>query len=242
MLLSIGFSKTTSAQFTGCYAASNWTVTNSNTNGFVYTTNSYFDIIADTDQNGNGTTGLSCGAGNGNVRTCIIVPANGTISFSWYWTGGNNATLLSEPFGYCLNGVATDVTANVNYAGSESVTVAQGDNFCFCLSSQLANSHPTLFTHVNVFGFSGPCSPSAVSNLSIGSTISIAPAFTNTLTIEGTTAGATLEVYNAIGKEVIRTNTSAGATILNTVNFNPGIYVFRYLHKNKSWFARSIKV
>jgi hypothetical protein len=212
------------AQFTGCYAAANWTVNNANTNGSIYTTLNYFDLIADTDGGGNGTSGLDCSTtNNGNVSTCISVPASGTIQFNWTWTGGNNSTLLTEPFGYCLNGVPFDLTANVNYTGTANVPVTLGDQFCFVVSSQLANSHPTLFTHININQFSGPCVPAGMQPVSAVQVKAVSP-FDNELVLKGTQSGSKLVVFDSMGRQVRSAEAADSETRIATEDLERGIY------------------
>lgn len=244
LLLLVLTIKIASSQFVNCYAPSNWTVSSTNTNGSVYTTSNYFDIIADTDQNGNGTAGLGCSpTANGNVKTCITVPSTGTIMFIWTWTGGNNATLLAEPFGYCLNNVATDLTLNTYYGGAATVNVVQGDNFCFTLSSQFANSHPTLFTHVNVSNFSAPsCTPSSVLNSNGSNSIQIISTANNILTVKGTAANKTIKLFNAIGKDVLAAKTTDLQTTLILANLPSGIYIVKYKEANFNYNKKIVKL
>lgn len=241
--LSACITETTHAQFTGCYAASNWTVNNANTNGSLYSTTNYFDIICDTDGSGNNTQGVDCSTtNNGNVSVCIIVPASGTIQFNWTWTGGNNATLLTEPFGYCLNNVATDLTNNIYYSGTASVNVTAGDNFCFVLSSQFSNSHPTLFTHVNINTFSGPCTPTGVSTMSLYEKNITASFSGSALSVKGTSASGTVTVLDATGKEVMHQRAADSQTSISTEIFPAGFYVIQYNDGNKKSFARVVKL
>jgi hypothetical protein len=243
LLSIILFSNTSHAQFTGCYAAANWTVNNANTNGSLYSTTNYFDLICDTDGSGNNVQGVDCSTtNNGNVSVCITVPASGTIGFTWTWTGGNNATLLTEPFGYCRNNVATDLTNGSNYTGTASVPVSMGDNFCFVLSSQFANSHPTLFTHVNINTFSGPCNPTGAQEIKTGEkNIFVQSPFSNTLIVKGTQLNAMVSVYDAQGREIICRKATEEETIISTEKFSAGVYVVRYWEGERQVFARVVK-
>jgi hypothetical protein len=228
-LLAIGlFSGNAMAQFTNCYDAANWTVNSANTNGSVYTTPNYFDLIADTDGSGNGTSGLDCStSNNGNVSTCITIPAAGILQFTWLWTGGNNSTLATEPFGYCLNGTAYDLTANVNYSGTATVNVAQGDQFCFVVSSQLANSHPTLFTYINISQFSAPCTPAGIQQPSATAAVTVL-SLEHSILLKGTKSGGELVLFDSMGKEVQRTTTSGAETPVATDELESGLYFIRY--------------
>ena len=240
-ILCILFCHASQAQFTGCYAAANWTVNNTNTNGSLYSTTNYFDIIADTDQNGNNVQGVDCSTtNNGNVSVCISIPASGQIMFSWYWTGGNNATLLTEPFGYCINNVATDLTNNTTYSGTQTVNVTSGDNFCFVLSSQFSNSHPTLFTHININTFSRPCVTTSVNNIS-GQEIFTASFVENNLNVSGTNEGGILHLFDVSGKKVMQQKSTNTSTILNTAFLSRGFYIVSYSEKNKIQYARVMK-
>jgi hypothetical protein len=243
LLLTALIAETTYAQFTGCYAAANWTVNNANTNGSLYAATNYFDIICDTDGSGNGSAGVDCStSNNGNVSVCITVPASGTIQFNWTWTGGNNATLLTEPFGYCLNSVATDLTNNTSYTGTASVPVSQGDNFCFVLSSQFSNSHPTLFTHININQFSGPCTLTSVSGISLHEKNITASFSGSMLSVKGTSATGTVAVLDVAGKEVTRQRAGNSETLISAEIFPAGVYVIQYSDGNNKSFVRVVKI
>ena len=153
------------AQFTGCFAPSNWTQNTSNTNGTIlFQQNGSLSMLADTDGTGNGSgVGLDCSSnGQSNVSVCISAPGTGQIGFTWSWSGGNQASFTSEPFGYCINGTPFDLTSPGNGGGTESVPITQGDTFCLVVSTDNAASHFTVPTSIFVSNFSGPCTSTGI--------------------------------------------------------------------------------
>jgi hypothetical protein len=128
---------------TGCYDPQFWTANTENTNGSVSHSGGVITITGDNDMTGNGTTGVDCEGTEGTVSYCNTMPNDGTVSFDWDYNGNiDNAN--SDAFGYCLNGVATQLALppppfGGTPFGSASFEVAEGDELCFVMSSENAS-------------------------------------------------------------------------------------------------------
>ena len=128
---------------TGCYDPQFWTANTENTNGSVSHSGGVITITGDNDMTGNGTTGVDCEGTEGTVSYCNTMPNDGTVSFDWDYNGNiDNAN--SDAFGYCLNGVATQLALppppfGGTPFGSASFDVAAGDELCFVMSSENAS-------------------------------------------------------------------------------------------------------
>jgi hypothetical protein len=154
---------------TGCYDPQYWTANTTNTNGSVTHSGGTITIVGDNDQTGNGTSGIDCEGTQGTVSYCNTIPNDGTVSFDWAYTGNiDNAN--SDAFGYCLNGVGTQLALppppfGGTPFGDESFAVSAGDELCFVMSSENA-SQPNAPTGT-ITNFSGPpCElPSLVANI-----------------------------------------------------------------------------
>lgn len=128
---------------TGCYDPQFWTTTTENTNGSVTHASGVITMTGDNDLTGNGTSGLDCAGTEGNVTHCNTIPNDGVVTFHWdYDSDISNAD--SDAFGYCLNGVSTQL-ASLDPPpfgtpfGNASFDVVAGDELCFVLSSQNAD-------------------------------------------------------------------------------------------------------
>jgi hypothetical protein len=128
---------------TGCYDPQFWTTTTTNTNGSVSHSGGIITITGDNDQTGNGTTGVDCEGTEGTVSYCNTIPNDGTVSFDWDYNG-NIDLADSDAFGYCLNGVGTQLALppppfGGTPFGSASFEVLAGDELCFVMSSENAS-------------------------------------------------------------------------------------------------------
>lgn len=149
------------AQLVDCYDASNWTATTTNTNGSVENDGSSIVINSDFDESGTGLDVIDCAATDGTVTYCITIPSSGEITFDWAAPGGPLFNPLVEKFGYCLNGIATELTSVDpppfgTSSGTATATVAAGDEFCFIAASKWAQLGPDTYTINN---FTVPACP-----------------------------------------------------------------------------------
>ena len=127
-----------------CYEASNWTATTASTNGSVTNDGETIIITGDTDGTGTGLDEIDCSATDGNVTYCITVPSSGDITFDWAGPGGFTFNPFVEKFGYCLNGVATELTSLDpppfgTSSGTATITVQAGDELCFIAASKFSD-------------------------------------------------------------------------------------------------------
>jgi hypothetical protein len=160
---------------TGCYDPVNWTTNTDNTNGSVIHTAGVITMEGDNDFTGNGVSGVDCDGTEGNVSHCITIPNDGNVTFDWDY-GSDIANATSDAFGYCLNGVATQL-ASVNPPpfgtpfGAANIAVQAGDELCFVLSSEssmLPNAPVVTITE-----FTGPACelPSLIASINLTSAI-----------------------------------------------------------------------
>jgi len=158
---------------TGCYDPENWTTNTENTNGSVVHTAGVITMTGDNDLTGNGVAGVDCGGTQGNVTHCVNIPNDGTVTFDWNY-GSAIANSTSDAFGYCLNGVATQL-ATVNPPpfgtsfGTKSLAVLAGDELCFVLSSESSMLPNAPVVTINEFT-GPPCElPSLVASIELQS-------------------------------------------------------------------------
>jgi hypothetical protein len=143
---------------TGCYDPQFWITNTENTNGSVSHSGGIITITGDNDQTGNGTTGVDCEGTEGTVSYCNTIPNDGTVSFDWDYNG-NIDLADSDAFGYCLNGVATQLALppppfGGTPFGSTSFEVVAGDEICFVMSSE--NSSQPNAPIGTITNFEGP--------------------------------------------------------------------------------------
>lgn len=115
--------------FTGAYAPSNWTLTNTTANGYVNTSNAPSSISITGGNNGSGWSGKTT-----YTTTALI---SGLLNFDWSY-GTNDWGPGFDPFGFILNGTFTQLTNNWGanlQSGAFSTTVAQGDIFGFGINT-----------------------------------------------------------------------------------------------------------
>ena len=143
---------------TGCYDPDNWITNTENTNGSVVHTAGVITMTGDNDFTGNGVPGVDCAGTQGNVTHCVNIPNDGTVMFDWNY-GSAIANSTSDAFGYCLNGIATQL-ATVNPPpfgtsfGTASIAVNGGDELCLVLSSESSMLPNAPVVTINEF--SGP--------------------------------------------------------------------------------------
>ncbi|PCI06604.1 MAG: PEP-CTERM sorting domain-containing protein [Gammaproteobacteria bacterium] len=116
--------------FTGGYDVANWT--QSLDGGSISTIAAPFAIIE-----------VSSNAGGGSSSTDFTIASlgNGLVSFDWFYSTVDVDGSSFDPFGWLLNGVFTQVTANGLFgaqSGSASFLVSIGDIFGF--SAQATDS------------------------------------------------------------------------------------------------------
>lgn len=112
------------AGFTGAYDPSNWTLSNSNANGYVNTSNAPASISI--------TGGNNWSWNYGQTTYTTTSASNGLLSFDWSY-GTNDWSAYYDPFGFILNGAFTQLTNNnLGWeSGTFSTLIAQGDVFGF---------------------------------------------------------------------------------------------------------------
>lgn len=112
--------------FTTPYAPANFTLTNTNADGSVDTSGvpNSIELIG-----GNNGSGLF-----GSTSYLTTAATAGLVSFNWNYLTRDLDGPSWDPFGYILNGVFTQLTANAgpdNQSGFVSFNVALGDSFGF---------------------------------------------------------------------------------------------------------------
>jgi len=125
-LLSFGVGEAAFAiGFEGAYDPTNWTLTNSNANGYVNTSNAPDSILEIGGNNGSGW--------GGQTLYTTTAAGSGLVSFDWNYSTSDWSSYY-DPFGVVLNGSFTQLTNNnagISQLGSYSFNVSQGDNFGF---------------------------------------------------------------------------------------------------------------
>jgi hypothetical protein len=124
----IGANPAQAAGFSGSYAPSNWTFTNSNADGFVDTSNAPESITLTGGDNRSGRFGQTA------YTTAAV---NSLVSFNWNYSTVDGP--FWDPFGFLLNGIFTQLT-NPNGSNSQSGTystlVKAGDIFGFAVNTR----------------------------------------------------------------------------------------------------------
>ncbi|TVP61410.1 MAG: PEP-CTERM sorting domain-containing protein [Nodularia sp. (in: Bacteria)] len=136
--LSVAGTAQASSGFSGDYDPINWDLTNTNTNGFVNTTNAPASISV----TGGNRGFLAFGGGQTAYTTTAV--GSGEVSFDWSYNTNDirGATsffgLPLDPFGYLLNGVFTQLTSgsSSNQNGVSSFLVNEGDIFGFAVNTR----------------------------------------------------------------------------------------------------------
>ncbi len=139
-----------------CWGASNWSDYTENTNGSVTLDPNSILFLEDNDEVGSGLDVLDCSSTDGTVSTCITIPVSGEMTFDWallspvqFWSP------FLERFGYCIDGVVTELTSADGgpfgtSSGTETVSVTEGQEFCFILASKWADFGPVEFLVDNI--------------------------------------------------------------------------------------------
>ncbi|TRU81693.1 MAG: PEP-CTERM sorting domain-containing protein [Microcystis novacekii Mn_MB_F_20050700_S1] len=139
--------------FQSPYAPINWTLTNSNADGFVDTTGAPASISLTGGDNGSGDFGTT--------DYTTTAAAAGTVTFDWNYSSNDSPGF--DGFGYLLNGSFSFLANSSGQSGTSTFNVLAGDSFGF-----------RIFTGDNTFGrgsvtisnFSAPIpEPSAVLSL-----------------------------------------------------------------------------
>ncbi len=115
--------------FSGSYAPSKWTLTNSNANGSVNTTKAPTSIIV---TGGNNSSGSS-----GSTSYTVTAAGSGTVTFGWSYSTSDTDGAV-DPLFRIVNGTKTILFSN-NFSqtgsGTDSFTVATGDTFGFGINT-----------------------------------------------------------------------------------------------------------
>ena len=138
--LTLAAASSASAAFQGPYAPINWTLTNSNADGFVDTTGAPASISLTGGENGSGNRGTTS-------YTAAAAGA-GKVSFSWEYSTQDdltNATYCSslpnnfcDPFSVLLNGtgpILISPSGGKTQKGNYSFNVLTGDTFGFRITT-----------------------------------------------------------------------------------------------------------
>ncbi|MDB9423412.1 PEP-CTERM sorting domain-containing protein [Microcystis aeruginosa CS-564/01] len=115
-----GASAATVFGFQDAYDPINWTLTNSNADGFVDTSGAPASISL---TGGNTSTG-----GFGTTNYTTTAAAAGTVTFNWNYSTNDSPNY--DGFGYLLNGSFSLVTSSPNN-GTSTFNVLAGDSFGF---------------------------------------------------------------------------------------------------------------
>jgi hypothetical protein len=125
-----GASAATVFGFQGPYDPINWTLTNSNADGFVNTGGAPASISLTGGNNGSGFSGTT--------DYTTTAAAAGTVTFDWDYSTADDPGF--DGFGYLLNGSFSFLTDSPNN-GTSTFNVLAGDSFGF-----------RIFTTDNIFG------------------------------------------------------------------------------------------
>lgn len=125
------------ASFTGDYAAANWTASadaGSNASATVSSDGNILTLVsADVTDPGSALWGSAS-----NLSFSLTLQQNVTLSFDWAYSTADENGSTGDTFGYTLNGVYTQLSANDswdNQSGSVSLTLAKGAVFGFTTQS-----------------------------------------------------------------------------------------------------------
>ena len=147
-----------SASFIGAYDVSNWM--QSLNGGSINLTGAPESVVL---------TSSNDGSGPDNTDFTIAAIGTGQVSFDWAYTNGDGDGSSWDPFGYLLNDVFTQLTANEQFGsqnGTASFLVNSGDVFgfrIFAIDSGFGSST------ASVRGFSAPIpEPASLALLGIG--------------------------------------------------------------------------
>lgn len=110
--------------FSGSYAPANWTLTNSNADGFVDTTNAPTSITL---------TGGDNGSGFGTTDYTVTATNSETISYDWNYSSTDEPGF--DEFLRLLNGSATFLADSNGQSGTDSFAVSPGDTFGFRIAT-----------------------------------------------------------------------------------------------------------
>ncbi|GAX34146.1 PEP-CTERM sorting domain-containing protein [Nodularia sp. NIES-3585] len=139
LALSVSGTAQAASGFSGSYAPSNWTLTNITTQGnagaiqgSVDTTNTPLSISI---------TGSDSGAfdfASGQTAYTTIAAASGDVSFDWSYSTNDFIGANSDPFGFILNGVFTQLTsgnASTQSVVGSTFSVNAGERFGFAVQT-----------------------------------------------------------------------------------------------------------
>ena len=144
------------ADFSGYYAPANWTLTNTNADGFVLTSNapSSITLVGGANDSGNpGTTDFT-----------ITAPAAGNVSFNFAFSDPDLP--LFDTAGYLLNGTYFQIALVDGESGPVLFPVMQGDVFGFRVDTLDNTEAPGQLT---ISSFSAPVpEPSAWAMMALG--------------------------------------------------------------------------
>ena len=176
------------SDFTGSYSIGFWSFLNTNADGSVNTTSAPASIAI--------TSGDNTSDASGDTNYTIIVPATGTISFSWSYSSVDGAE-YDYP-NVIVNGVTTlfsgyDLLGASNQSGTMSVNVTAGQSFSFNMHTFDNNFGPGTLIISNFVATQSPQLQWVATN---GGTIT---GFSNQLSVAVTTSGTyTLTASNGL--------------------------------------------
>ncbi len=167
------------AQLADCWDPANWTINANNTTATNAVGTFLITLENDMDFAGSGLDSIDCAETEGTSTVCIAVPATGDFTFDWSIAG---APFFFNPFidrfGYCLNGEVTELSSADpppfgTSAGTHTVALTAGDEFCFVYASKFSDVPTPLTVSISNFitpACADPCDAmSQVTGLSVDS-------------------------------------------------------------------------
>jgi hypothetical protein len=167
--------------FTGSYDLSNWTLIDTNADGFAMTPDAGLTLILTGGNNGSGSPGIT--------DFVINAPAAGLVQFNWSYTSVDATSPVCGPLGnrpcddggYLLGGAYTELADDTTWmttgSGMVSFAVTSGQSFGFQVDTADNGGEPGILTLTD---FSGPVGtdapePGTVSVvLGLGATMALA--------------------------------------------------------------------
>lgn len=144
-LLAGAFALPANAQLADCWEPAQWTINANNTTTANTVGAFLITMDNDTDFAGSGLDSIDCADTEGTSTVCITVPVSGDFTFDWSIAG---APFFYNPFidrfGYCLNGAVTELSSADpppfgTSAGTHTVSLTAGDEFCFVYASKFSD-------------------------------------------------------------------------------------------------------
>jgi hypothetical protein len=152
--LGFGLALTPQAQasFIGVYTPNNFTLLNTNADGFATSPDGGLSVVLTGGNNGSDLAGTT--------DFFIVASASGSVQFSWSYSACDQLNICDDPgfdfAGYLLNNTFNQL-ADSALAGSKNFTVNAGDTFGFRVGTVDNTGEPGVLT---ISGFSAPGSTS----------------------------------------------------------------------------------